>query len=114
MLNTKFEMTNLGLLHYCLGIEVWKGPKSIFISQQKYATEILKVCGMMGCKSIGTPTQIKLKLSKEDSNPVVDSMKYRKLVRSLIFLCITRPNISYAAGLLSKFSNKPKESLLEI
>ena len=36
-----FDMTDLGLLHYCLGIEVWQTIDSIFISQSKYARSLL-------------------------------------------------------------------------
>ena len=54
--------------------------------------------------------EVNSKLSIEDSSPLVDIKKYRKLVGSLIFLCNTRPDICFAVGVLSRFSNKPRES----
>ena len=39
-LKSDFEMTDLGLMHFCLGIEVWQQESSIFISQRRYASEI--------------------------------------------------------------------------
>ena len=51
-----------------------------------------------------------MKLSIEDSSPLVDEAKYRRLVGSLIYLCNTRLDISFATGILSKFSNNPQEN----
>lgn len=41
-LNQKFQMTDLGILHYFLGMKIWKTPKGIFLSQRKYAQDILE------------------------------------------------------------------------
>ena len=50
-----FEMKDLGIMHYFLWLEVWKRSNDIFLSQGKYAVEILKKFGMMDCKSMATP-----------------------------------------------------------
>ena len=100
-------MTDLELMHYYLGIEVWQEPDYIFISQSKYIGEILKAFGMTECKSVGMPMEVELKLSTEDASPLVDERLYRKLVGTLIFLCNTRPDSSFAVGVVSRFSNKP-------
>ena len=110
LLSREFEMTDLGLMHFCLGIEVWQGPDNIFISRTKYVREILKAFRMTECKDVGTPMEVDLKLSVEDTSAVVDERLYRKLVGSLIFLCNTRPDINFAVGVLSRFSNKPREN----
>ena len=109
-LSMEFDMTDLGLLHYCLGIEVWQEPGKIFISQQKYVGEILKAFGMSECKAVVSPMEINLKNSIEDPSPPVEINKYRRLIGSLIFLCNTRPDISFAVGVLSRFSSKPRET----
>ena len=80
------------------------------MSQRKYATEILKTFGMMENKSKLTAMESNCKLSQEDPSPMVDIRKYRQLVGSLIFLCNTRPDICFAVGVVSRFSNKPKET----
>ena len=103
-------MTDLGLMHFCLGIEVWQESDNIFISQSKYTGEILKAFGMTKCKTVVTPMEVELKLSMEDASPLVNERLYRKLVGSLIFLCNTRPNVNYAVDVLSRFSNKPQEN----
>ena len=38
----KFEMKDLGLMHYFLGMEVWQSSEGIFLNQGKYVVEILK------------------------------------------------------------------------
>lgn len=103
----EFEITNLGLMHFCLGIEVWQESDKIFISQKKYAGELLKVSGY---KEVNTPFEVNVKLSREDTSALVDGEMYRRLVGGLIYLCNTRPDICEAIGVLSRFCNKPRES----
>jgi len=50
-----FEMTDLGLMSYFLGIEVVQQKGGIFISQKKYASDILKKFKMEHSKPISTP-----------------------------------------------------------
>ena len=54
-LASKFEMKYLGLMHYFLGLDVWKSPERIFLNQGKYAVEILKRFDMLECKPMNTP-----------------------------------------------------------
>ena len=51
----EFEMKDLGLLHYFLGLEIWQREDGLFVSQGKYAREILEKFNMKGCKPIDTP-----------------------------------------------------------
>jgi len=61
---TKFDMYDLGLMHYFLGIEVKQSTSEIFISQKKYVQETLQRFGMQNCNSVTTPTELELKLEK--------------------------------------------------
>jgi hypothetical protein len=61
-----FDMTNLGLLHYYLGIEVRKEPNKIFISQAKYASKLLNKFRMKDYNPNKTPMEVNLNLSKDD------------------------------------------------
>jgi hypothetical protein len=61
-LAAEFEMKDLGLMHYFLGLEVWQSPERIFLNQGKYTVEILKRFDMLECKSMNTPMEAKLKL----------------------------------------------------
>lgn len=105
----KYEMSDLGLLHYFLGIEIIQNEDGIFISQKKYAKTILKKFGMEGCNSVPTPLVVNEKLQKEDGSKEVDASIYRSLVGSLLYLTATRPDIMYAASLLSRFMHKPTQ-----
>jgi hypothetical protein len=54
-LSSKFDMKDLGLMHYYLGLEVWKKCGKVFLGQGKYAIKMLQKFGMMDCKSMDTP-----------------------------------------------------------
>jgi len=66
-LSAKFEMKDLGLMHYFLGLEVWQRPGEIFLSQGKYAIDVLRRFGMMDCKSMTTPMISNLKKLHDQS-----------------------------------------------
>jgi hypothetical protein len=72
-LATEFEMKDLGLMHYFLGLEVWQSPEKIFLNQGKYAVEILKRFDMLECKAMNTPMETKLKLLVDTSSELVDA-----------------------------------------
>ena len=67
-LNEEFEMKELGLMHYFLGLEVWQSSEEIFLNQGKYAVEILKRFDMLECKSMATPMDTNLKLLADESS----------------------------------------------
>jgi hypothetical protein len=48
-------MKDLGMMHYFLGLEVWKMKDEVFLSHGKYTMDILKKFGMIDCKSMPTP-----------------------------------------------------------
>ena len=72
----EFEMKDLGMMHYFLGMEVWQSVDGIFLGQGKYAVEILKRFGMMDCKAMTTPMASNLKLLSDASSELVDAMMY--------------------------------------
>ena len=68
----EFEMKDLGLVQYFLGLEVWQRPEGIFLNKGKYAVEILKRFDMLDCKSMETPMDTNLKLLSNESSKLVD------------------------------------------
>jgi hypothetical protein len=100
-----FEMKDLGMMHYFLGLEVWNIIDNIFLSQGKYTIETLKKFGMLNCKPMATPMVMNLKkLSVYSSNSnKIDPKLYRQLIGSLMYLVKTIPNIFYAVSALSEF-----------
>ncbi|XP_058009645.1 uncharacterized mitochondrial protein AtMg00810-like [Hevea brasiliensis] len=109
-----FEITNLGLMSYFLGIEIKQKENEVFISQNKYAKEILKKFQMEDCKAVNTPMNQKEKLCKEDGSGKVDEAFYRISICCLMYLTTTRPDILYAVSVLSRFMHCASELHLEI
>jgi hypothetical protein len=72
-LAAEFEMKDLGLMHYILGLQVWQSPKKIFLNQGKYAVGILKRFDMLECKYMNTPMETMLKLLVDTSSALVDA-----------------------------------------
>eukprot|EP00253_Pinus_taeda_P006736 PITA_06736 len=106
----EFEMTDMGLLRYFLGIEVDQNEYGIFISQEKYVNEVLGRFNMQECKAAITPTVMGLKLSEEDGSKDFDPSLYKSIVGSLMYLTATRPDIMFAVSLISRFMERPNEA----
>ncbi|GJT04452.1 ribonuclease H-like domain-containing protein [Tanacetum coccineum] len=104
----EFSMTDLGSLNYFLGISVTRNASGMFLSQQKYATEVLDRAGMLNCKPCRTPVDTDSKLSA-DGAPISDSTLYRSLAGALQYLTFTRPDISYAVQQVCLFMHDPRE-----
>lgn len=81
----EFEMTDTGLLHYFLGIEVKQGEDGITISQKKYAKDLLLKFKMSEALPCSTPMEAGLKLSKDDKGRDFDATIYKSLVGSLMY-----------------------------
>jgi hypothetical protein len=109
-LTAKFEMKDLGLMHYFLGLEVWQRTDEIFLSQGKYTVEILKKFGMTECKSMPTPMVMDLKKMSDTDSGEIDPHLYRQLIGSLMYLVNTRPDICYAVNVLSQFMSQPRQT----
>jgi hypothetical protein len=107
-LSSEFEMKYLGLMHYFLGLEVWKSPKRIFLNQGKYTVEILKRFNMLECKSMNTPMEAKLKLLVDTSSDFIDATLYKQIIGSMMYLTNTRPDICFVVNTLSQFLVEPR------
>ena len=73
----EFEMKDLGLMHYFLGLEVWQNSEGIFPNQGKYAVEVLKRFDMLEFKAMATPMDTNLKLLVDESSELEDVTQYR-------------------------------------
>ena len=69
-------MKYLRIMHYFLGMEVWKSADGIFLGQGKYAVEILKRFRVLDFKVMATPMASNLKLLCDVSSKTVDAMMY--------------------------------------
>jgi hypothetical protein len=94
-LASEFEMKDIGMMHCLLGLEVWQKPNEIFLCQGKYVVETLKRFKMMDCKAMPTPMVKNMKLLSDTSSETMDATMYRQMIRSLMYLMNTRPDISF-------------------
>jgi hypothetical protein len=105
----KFEMTDMGLLNFFLGIEVEQTQAGIFINQEKYAQDLISKFGMSNAKAEATPMNSSEKLCLEDGSAKVDGATYRSLVGGLIYLTHTRPDLVYSVNMVAQFMHNPSK-----
>ncbi|GJY82599.1 ribonuclease H-like domain-containing protein [Tanacetum coccineum] len=116
-LNQKFKIKDLGELKYFLGIEVLKTKNGLCLNQRKYCLELLHEFGLLACRPVVTPLPENIVLShKETANDkfLQNITAYQKLVGKLIYLCMTRPDISYAVNCLSQHMHSPLQSHFDL
>lgn len=106
MLSMNFHMKDLGQLRYFLGLEIDSSENGIFISQKKYALDILKEHKMLHSKPLQLPLDTHIKLTPDLGNPLPNPAIYQRLLGQLIYLTITRPDICFSVQLLSQYMNK--------
>ncbi|KAH9799278.1 hypothetical protein KPL71_000300 [Citrus sinensis] len=98
----EFDMTDLGLLHYFLGLEVIQSDAGNFICQKKYVEEILERFQMKNYNS----------LVKDLVERIVDSTLYKQIAGSLMYLTATRLDIMHAVSAISIYMERPREDHL--
>ncbi len=113
LLKQKFEMKDLGELRYFLGIEVIQSPKRIWLLQRQYALNKLTEYGMTSCKPILIPLEQNVKLSADEGDLMEDTTMYRCIGGSLIYMTITRPDLSNGVGVVSQFMQTPRKPHLD-
>ena len=89
----EFEIKDMGLMHYFLGMEVWQKDGEVFVPQGKYANEILRCFHMEKYKPMQTPLAGNWMKEDANSGEVVAATIYQQLVGSLMYLVNTRPDL---------------------
>ncbi|RDX64463.1 putative mitochondrial protein, partial [Mucuna pruriens] len=82
-MSCEFEMTDIGLMSYYLGLEVKQMNNGNFVSQESYAKKVLEKFRMFDCNPVNTPMEGSLKLSRFDSGEKEDPTLFKSLVGSL-------------------------------
>ena len=103
-------MSDLGHLHYFLGLQVLQKKEGIFLSQSKYACDLLRRLHMEYCKPTPSPFQSGVKLSTTCTSPEVDATLYHQLVGSLLYLTHSHPNLSFFVVHVSYYMQTHHES----
>jgi hypothetical protein len=103
----KFRMSDLGLLHFYLSIEVHQDGSRIVLTQEGYASKLVERAGMAKCNSALVSMEPRLKLSKDSKAPATNATFYRSVVGCLRYLVHTRPDITFDVGYMSCFMEAP-------
>ncbi|GKV49633.1 hypothetical protein SLEP1_g56374 [Rubroshorea leprosula] len=105
----RFSLKEPSDLSYFLGIEAVSVNDGLFLSQHRYIQDLLQKSGMTEAKPVATPLASTSNLLLHTGVTLPDGSDYRKLVGSLQYLALTRPDISFAVSRLSQFMHKPTD-----
>ncbi|CAL0306555.1 unnamed protein product [Lupinus luteus] len=103
VLHKKFSIKDLGDLKFFLGMEVARLKQGIHLYQRKYTLELLQEIGFLGAKPSSTPMSYNTIIHSKSGIVLQDPTSYRRLIRKLLYLTRTRPDISFSMGYLSQF-----------
>jgi len=99
----EFKMTDLGMLQYFLGLEVKQVEDGIFVSQRKYARDLLSRFAMYNCKDATTSMNTNEKSQLADGTEVAKPTLYKSLIGGLNYLTRTCPDITFSVSVMSRF-----------
>ena len=107
LLDQQFKLKDLGDLKFFLSLKIARSQKGIHLCQRKYTLELINDASLLGCKPTKTPMEHNLKLSKYQGELLTNPSSYRRLVGKLLYLTITRPDITFVIHKLNRFMSKP-------
>ena len=107
-------MSMVGKLNYFLGLQVKQRKDGIFISQEKYAKNLIKRFGLDSKKHTSTPMSSSVKLSLDVVIVDVDPTLYRSMISSLFYLIASRPDIAISVEVSARFQATPKAAHLTV
>jgi hypothetical protein len=102
-----FDLKDLGLLHYFLGLQVTRSSTRLNLNQAKYAHNLLKKHNMLDSKPAKSPSCPNTRLSLHEGDPLPDPHGYRSLVGALHYLTFTRPDISFSVYQVCQYMSTP-------
>ncbi|XP_057976045.1 uncharacterized mitochondrial protein AtMg00810-like [Malania oleifera] len=104
----EFKLKDLGSTKFFLGMKIAWSKKVISLSQRKYCLELISDAGLLAAKPVSFPMDPHTKLSKDAGELVDDVSAYRRLIRRLLYLTHTRPDITFDVHHLSQFLDIPR------
>nr|GEY73288.1 retrovirus-related Pol polyprotein from transposon TNT 1-94 [Tanacetum cinerariifolium] len=108
LMHKRFQMSSMWELTFFLGLQV--DQQKVFLSQDKYVSDILKKFGFFSVKSASTLMETHKPLSKDAAGTYIDVHLYRSMTSSLMYLTYSRPDIMFAVCACSRFQAQPKVS----
>lgn len=108
-MNKCFHM-DLGVSKYFLGLELARSPTGIYLCQRKYALGIMEETGLLAAKPALFLVEQNHRLALDKGPDFKNIASYRRLIGRLIYLSVTRPDLSYSVHILFHFMQKPKHA----
>ncbi|XP_019176275.1 PREDICTED: uncharacterized protein LOC109171658 [Ipomoea nil] len=109
-MKSEFEMSMVGELSYFLGLQIKQLEDGIFISQSKYANNLVNRFGLKESKAVRTPVATTEKIARDTEGKDVEQKLYRSIIGCLLYLTASRPDIYYSVGICARYQSSPKES----
>ncbi|KAI0522814.1 hypothetical protein KFK09_005199 [Dendrobium nobile] len=106
-LKSQFTMKDLDKANQFLGIKIESTPDKYFLSQTLYANSIIQLAELQHCNSEANPCVNKKPAVSPEDPPCFTTNTYRKIIGSLQYLTLTRPDIAYAVNVLSQHMHDP-------
>ena len=108
-LHSELSMTDLGLLKQFLVLEIEQYDVGIKFNQQKYAAYLLSMFKMAECNTSKFPFLLGVKPGDFGESPLVESSLYKQLVRSLLYLTHSQPDLAYYVGVIAMYMKEPHD-----
>ncbi|GJZ68966.1 putative ribonuclease H-like domain-containing protein, partial [Tanacetum coccineum] len=110
LMHNKFHTSSMGVLTFFLGLQVMQRDDGIFFSQDKYVADILKKFDFTSVKTASTSIETNKALLKDEEAEDVDVHLYISMIRSLMYLTASRPDIMFVVCACARFQVTPKVS----
>lgn len=108
-LAARFSLKDQGEINYFLGIEATRTSTGLHLMQRKYIKDLLHKTNMLTAKPVTTPMSPMPKLTINSGTALDDASEYRRVLGSLQYLSLTRPDIGFAVNRLSQFMHRPTD-----
>jgi hypothetical protein len=103
-------MSMMGELQFFLGLQIKQSKEGTFVHQAKYTKDIVRKLKMEDSKAMTTPMSTTTALDADKEGEHVDQKEYRSMIRSLLYLTTTRPDIQFSVCLCARFQASPRTS----
>lgn len=110
LLHHSFKLKDFGSLKYFLSLELARSSRGIALSQHHYTLSLLEDVGLLSCKPVSLPMDPNIHLQAATNAHILhDISLYRRLVGQLLYLTISRPDITFAVNKLSQYVSRPSK-----